>query len=281
MSIFGHKSVLINSIANWGVTAEENILTIPGFGSFDSSKCTKQGGYAATAPVEGVYTFTPTRVTTLPSTVNLVFDVVSSRESADNVRFKADKGRTFVVSIALKGNETATVICDEVRKQLGKNANFPFVVTGTATVIFTAKSEYVSLKEAHTGRGGAPYVEDAVTQKAIPGGVTTVFAVTTEPATAIGLGKDIEEDEFLATAFSVQPYGEEITDRPYPTALYAELHFNLNRVNAHEVQGAPSSVLEGAGFSVYLLKSDLDAQALAFRQTINSFANVPVTSNAV
>lgn len=263
MATFSTKSVLINSPEAWGMTgAADGDLKIPGFGTFTIADMVNVAYSAGAAATPGVFTATVVGAPGKPATAAFVFELETSRWESDKVRHDQDPGKKYVIPVTIVAADTADTIAGKIRKNFQDRytqyQDTDFQVTGTgANVVFTLNSPNAQIKLANTGFMGEPYVEDAATKSELPGVVSVTLAETTAPADAVGLGKDLEENEFLDTAASVGPYAMEIVDRPIKNALYDQYHFDIPRVHNHEVMGAPDALKGSVSFSVYILKGSV------------------------
>lgn len=256
MTTFGTKKILINAAAAWGVVADATSLKIPGFGTFAVANMLNVSATNGTAATKGVFTYTVAGAPAVASTMTFVVDYVTSREAAANVRFNTNPGKKFVFTIQVTAADTATTIAGKVRAQMQARTDLPWVTTGATTgIILTMSDEYSQIRNGNTGFGNQPYIENAATKLEVPGLLTATLATTTAPVAAIGLGKDLEENEFLTTGENTGPYAEVITDRPIPTALYNEFYFEIAVKENHNVIGADHS--KGTvSFVVYANKAE-------------------------
>lgn len=264
MATFGRKQVLINQAAAWGMTGDATTLKIPGFGTFLVADMINVAAANGTAAVKGVYTYTIAGAPGVPANMTFVVDSVSTRWSADNVRFNTNPGNTYVFAVSVTAADTAATIAGKIRAQMQERTDLPWVTTGAAAdLILTQTTEYTSVRNANTGFMNQPYVESAATKFELPGLVTATLVTTTAPATAIGLGKDLEENEFLTTGENSGPYAELTTDRPILGALYNEFSFDIPVKNTHDEIGA-DFVKGSVSFSVFTLKSEEVTLGLAW-----------------
>lgn len=264
MTTFSTKSVLINYGSEWGMSGDASELKIPGFGTFTIADMVNVSAANGAAATKGVYTYTVAGAPGEAANMTFVIDVESTRWAAENVRFKSNPGNKYVFTLTLTAADTAATIAgklrDAIQARIDERGDLPFTVSGATTgVILTMESEYLRVVNGNTGFMGAPYVESVATKREMPETVTASLAETTAPKGAVGLGKELEEDEFLATAATEGPYVEKITDRPIPGKLYNQFHFDIPRVHNHEVMGAPDTLKGSVSFSVYVLKDDEEA----------------------
>jgi len=264
MATFGTKQILINLGAPWGVSGDATKLKIPGFGNFTIADMINVSAANGKSAVKGVYTYTITGAPAVASVLTFVVDCISTRWEANNVRLNTNPGNKYVFAILVTAADTATTIAGKLRAQMQTRLDLPWVTTGTTTgIILSMPNEYLSIRDANTGFGGAPYIEDSVWKREVPGTLTAALVTTTAPVAATGLGKDLEENEFLTTGENSGPYAEIVTDRPIASALYNEFYFEIPVHSNHEVIGA-DFVKGSVSFAVFTAQSEEKLLGLAW-----------------
>jgi len=283
MATLGTKQVLINSYAAWKVTFTTTTINIPGFGSFlltdmIAASISASRGVAA---VKGIYTYTVTSALTAstPTTADFTLEVETNRWASDQVRNDTTPGKKYLFSLQFAGGESATAVAlalkNAIQARIDTRNDLPFTVSvASAVITFTMLSENDVLKSANTGYLGNPLVSNVGTLVIQPVGLTTVVATGTAPVPALGAAADIEENEFMATATSVAPYAEKITDLPLPGASYMQFAWDIALTPVHEIQGAADERKGARSYAIFLNEADILSTATTsdLRDILNAIA---------
>lgn len=213
----GTKQVVINGASNvtkvQGSAGVPSIVNIEGFGTFSvpsvAAAAAREGAITvAAAAVKGVYTISITGYDDT-KTYDLVLGVRSERvlsnifSDGDVWTFQSKKGT---------GSAGASFAAGQIAGFNDQVIKF----SGTANVVITFQTGYEGVViETATLR-------EVATEVSVP----ITIAITTQPSTGVGLGRQIEEEVQNATMDNLDPYGSKGGNETVDVrGKYTEIHW--------------------------------------------------------